>query len=179
MKCCAIALAISLVIEKVVVVVVVTIREGSRGSGPRLDWENLRDARFKAASSLKEKGSNSQYKRTRAASEKKDEYARGEGVGECTKKLLVCRQFQGNDKGRKQIEGILSVVAREEKKNVIFERWFTQMASKLTFRKGRPRLVVFIIWLDDPFACEFQEKMGHMSESRWRWEEADNNDGFT
>jgi len=39
-------LAISLVMEKVVVVVVVTTRVGSRGSGPRLDWENFNDARF-------------------------------------------------------------------------------------------------------------------------------------
>jgi hypothetical protein len=46
------ALAISRVIEKVVVVVVVITREGSLGSGPRLDWENLREARFAAASSL-------------------------------------------------------------------------------------------------------------------------------
>jgi hypothetical protein len=40
--------------EKVVVVVVVTTREGSLGSGPRLDCENLREARFCAASSLEE-----------------------------------------------------------------------------------------------------------------------------
>lgn len=52
MKCWAIALAMSLVIENVVVVVVVTMRVGSRGSGPRLDWENLSDARLAAASSL-------------------------------------------------------------------------------------------------------------------------------
>src|ERR1700761_643341 len=53
MKCCDIAFAISRVIEKVVVVVVVITREGSLGSGPRLDCENLREARFWAASSLK------------------------------------------------------------------------------------------------------------------------------
>jgi hypothetical protein len=52
MKCCDIAFAISRVIEKVVVVVVVITREGSLGSGPRLDCENLREARFAAASSL-------------------------------------------------------------------------------------------------------------------------------
>ena len=52
MNCWHIALAISRVMEKVVVVVVVTIREGSRGSGPRFDWENLSEARFLAASSL-------------------------------------------------------------------------------------------------------------------------------
>jgi hypothetical protein len=46
------ALAISLVMEKVVVVVVVTTREGSLGSGPRLEEENLREAKFWAASSL-------------------------------------------------------------------------------------------------------------------------------
>lgn len=46
------ALAMSRVIEKVVVVVVVTTRDGSLGSGPRFDWENLREARFWAASSL-------------------------------------------------------------------------------------------------------------------------------
>lgn len=37
MNCWHIAFAMSRVIENVVVVVVVTIREGSRGSGPRLD----------------------------------------------------------------------------------------------------------------------------------------------
>jgi len=52
MKCCDIAFAISRVIEKVVVVVVVITREGSLGSGPRFDCENLRDARLAAASSL-------------------------------------------------------------------------------------------------------------------------------
>lgn len=51
-KCWHIALAISRVMEKVVVVVVVMIREGSLGSGPRFDCENLSDARFRAASSL-------------------------------------------------------------------------------------------------------------------------------
>ena len=43
--------AISLAMEKVVVVVVVTIREGSFGSGMRFDCENLRDPRFVMASS--------------------------------------------------------------------------------------------------------------------------------
>jgi hypothetical protein len=52
MKCCDMALAISRVIENVVVVVVVITRDGSLGSGPRLDCENLREARFAAASSL-------------------------------------------------------------------------------------------------------------------------------
>lgn len=42
--------------ENVVVVVVVTTREGSLGSGPRFDWENLSDARFWAASSLEREG---------------------------------------------------------------------------------------------------------------------------
>jgi hypothetical protein len=55
MKCCAIDLAISRVMENVVVVVVVTTRLGFRGSGPRLDWENLREAKFWAASSLRNK----------------------------------------------------------------------------------------------------------------------------
>ena len=55
MKCWHIAFAISRVIEKVVVVVVVTIRDLSLGSGPRLDWENFKEAKFRAASSL-EKG---------------------------------------------------------------------------------------------------------------------------
>lgn len=98
------------------VVVVVTIREGSRGSGPRLDWENLRDARFKAASSLKKKRWDSQRKSSYTASEKMDQYTRGKGVGECTKKLLVCRQFQGDDKGRKEIEGILLVLRGRRKR---------------------------------------------------------------
>jgi len=46
MKCWHMALAISRVMENVVVVVVVMMREGSLGSGPRFDWENLSDARF-------------------------------------------------------------------------------------------------------------------------------------
>ena len=52
-KCWHMAFAISRVIEKVVVVVVVTMRVGSLGSGPRLDWENFRFARLRAASSLR------------------------------------------------------------------------------------------------------------------------------
>ena len=43
--------AISFAMENVVVVVVVTIRDGSFGSGIRLDWENLRDPRLFIASS--------------------------------------------------------------------------------------------------------------------------------
>lgn len=43
--------AISLAMEKVVVVVVVTTRDESLGSGMRLDWENLRDPRLVIASS--------------------------------------------------------------------------------------------------------------------------------
>ena len=43
--------AISLAMEKVVVVVVVTIRDGSLGSGIRLDWENLSEPRLLIASS--------------------------------------------------------------------------------------------------------------------------------
>lgn len=45
-------LAISLAMENVVVVVVVTIRDGSFGSGIRFDWENLREPRFVIASSV-------------------------------------------------------------------------------------------------------------------------------
>lgn len=45
-------LAISFAIEKVVVVVVVTIRDGSFGSGIRFDCENFRDPRFVIASSV-------------------------------------------------------------------------------------------------------------------------------
>src|ERR1700704_1164210 len=45
--------AISRAIENVVVVVVVTIREGSFGSGMRLDWENFRDPKLLIASSDK------------------------------------------------------------------------------------------------------------------------------
>lgn len=44
-------LAISVAMEKVVVVVVVTIRDGSLGSGIRFDWENLREPRLVSASS--------------------------------------------------------------------------------------------------------------------------------
>lgn len=39
--------------EKVVVVVVVMIRDGSLGSAERLDWENFREARLLHASSLR------------------------------------------------------------------------------------------------------------------------------
>lgn len=45
--------AISRAIENVVVVVVVTIREGSLGSGIRFDWENLSDPKLFIASSDK------------------------------------------------------------------------------------------------------------------------------
>lgn len=37
--------------EKVVVVVVVTIRDGSLGSGMRFDWENFKDPKLLIASS--------------------------------------------------------------------------------------------------------------------------------
>lgn len=43
----------SLAMEKVVVVVVVTILDGSLGSGMRFDWENLREPRLLMASSDK------------------------------------------------------------------------------------------------------------------------------
>jgi hypothetical protein len=46
-------LAISLAIEKVVVVVVTTHLEGFLGSGMRLDWENFKEPRFVMASSDK------------------------------------------------------------------------------------------------------------------------------
>ena len=76
MKCCDIAFAISRVIEKVVVVVVVITREGSLGSGPRFDWENLREARLAAASSL---GVGGVRKREgRKEKEGRNENARGE-----------------------------------------------------------------------------------------------------
>ncbi len=39
--------------EKVVVVVVVTMRDGSLGSGIRFDWENFRDPKLLMASSDK------------------------------------------------------------------------------------------------------------------------------
>jgi hypothetical protein len=44
--------AISFAMENVVVVVVVTILDGSLGSGMRLDCENLREPRFVMASSV-------------------------------------------------------------------------------------------------------------------------------
>jgi len=44
--------------ENVVVVVVVTTREGSLGSGPRFDCENLREAKFCAASSVENEFAN-------------------------------------------------------------------------------------------------------------------------
>lgn len=52
MKCWQMPLPISLDMLKVVVVVVVMIREGSFGSGKRFDWENLSEERFAQASSL-------------------------------------------------------------------------------------------------------------------------------
>lgn len=45
-------LAISFAIEKVVVVVVVTIRDGSFGSGMRFDCENFREPKLVMASSV-------------------------------------------------------------------------------------------------------------------------------
>ena len=76
MKCCDMALAISRVIEKVVVVVVVITREGSLGSGPRFDWENLREARLAAASSLGVGGV--RRREGRKEKEGRNENARGE-----------------------------------------------------------------------------------------------------
>lgn len=43
--------AISLAMEKVVVVVVVTTRDESLGSGMRFDWENFKEPKFVMASS--------------------------------------------------------------------------------------------------------------------------------
>ena len=56
-------LAISLAIENVVVVVVVTILEGSFGSGMRLDWENFSDPRLLIASSERKEWSHLLRKR--------------------------------------------------------------------------------------------------------------------
>jgi hypothetical protein len=52
MKCWQMVFAMGLGMEKVVVVVVVTMREASLGSVVRLDWEKRRDARLAAASSV-------------------------------------------------------------------------------------------------------------------------------
>jgi len=93
------ALAISRVIEKVVVVVVVITREGSLGSGPRLDWENLREARLAAASSVE-------------------------------------KEF-GKDR-----KNCLCVVSCRETTSVA-------KRSRVSFRKGRPRFVVFIMWEEE------------------------------
>ena len=76
------AFAISRVIENVVVVVVVTTREGSLGSGPRLDWENLSDAKFCAASSLR-------VDHEVRATYRKEENIRRKGIRERSKELLM------------------------------------------------------------------------------------------
>jgi hypothetical protein len=94
------AFAISRVIEKVVVVVVVITREGSLGSGPRFDWENLREARFAAASSL-----GGRIRKRKGRKEKGD--ARGERIWEGPKELFVCRELEGDDEGCEEIEGVL------------------------------------------------------------------------
>ncbi|KAG9533513.1 RGS-domain-containing protein, partial [Aureobasidium melanogenum] len=54
--------AISLAMEKVVVVVVVTILEGSFGSGMRLDWENLSDPRRDPSDPTEDQGRSSSTK---------------------------------------------------------------------------------------------------------------------
>lgn len=56
----------SLAMENVVVVVVVTMREGSFGSGIRFDWENLSDPKLFIASSER-KVCSTLVKRTRWA----------------------------------------------------------------------------------------------------------------
>ena len=104
MKCWHMALAISRVMEKVVVVVVVMIREGSLGSGPRFDCENLSDARFWAASSLgiNRKGVSGGFNGYKVGKD-----GRCEGIRECSKKLLVARKFEGDNQGGEKIQGIL------------------------------------------------------------------------
>ena len=89
MKCCDIAFAISRVIEKVVVVVVVITREGSLGSGPRFDWENLREARLAAASSLRghEKGGKEEW--IWGGEEEEEGDTRGKRIWKGPKELLV------------------------------------------------------------------------------------------
>lgn len=101
MKCWLMAFAISRVMEKVVVVVVVTTREGSLGSGPRFDCENFREARFCAASSVEKE------------------------LGNVLKNCLCGPSWSDTIRVAKR--------------------------SRVSFKKGLPRFVVFIIW--DEVAC--------------------------
>lgn len=80
--------------EKVVVVVVVTMREGSRLSGPRLDWANLSDASRWAASSL-----DTLKVRSDTRGEKKTRYVREERVMKGLEELLMACEVEGNDQG--------------------------------------------------------------------------------
>lgn len=89
-------------------VVVVTMREGSRGSGPRLDWENLRFARLRAASSLGKEG-----ERVDGRGEESGGYARQERVWKIAEKLPVCSEVEGDDEGGIEIEGVLRRKRRE------------------------------------------------------------------
>jgi len=103
--------------EKVVVVVVVTIRDGSRGSGPRLDCENFKAAKFAAASSL-------YYEESRKLNtvlnpKIKETYV----VKELGKDLKNCLWVESS-------KDTIKVANR----------------SKVSFKNGLPRFVVFIIW---------------------------------
>ena len=104
MKCWHIALAISRVMEKVVVVVVVMMREGSLGSGPRFDCENLSDARFWAASSLERNRKGLSWGVWRC---KVGKNGRCEGICEGSEKLLVAGKLEGDNQGGEKIQGIL------------------------------------------------------------------------
>lgn len=78
------------------VVVVVTIRDGSRGSGPRLDCENLSDAKFVAASSLRDH-SRQRVDWPSVMAVIGDRHIRGEAIRKRTKILLVESEIQRDD----------------------------------------------------------------------------------
>lgn len=101
MNCWHMALAMSRVMEKVVVVVVVTMREDSRGSGPRFDWENFSEARFLAASSLGIQREDGIIDRRQSG------HVRGEGVGKTAEILPVRGKLQGDDERCKQVQRVL------------------------------------------------------------------------
>lgn len=82
--------------------------------------------------------------RKRRGRKEKQGDARGERIWEGPKELLVCRELEGNDEGREEVEGVLK--SGEE-----VGQAHTFGVKRRTFRKGRPRLVVFIMCEED--AC--------------------------
>lgn len=110
MKCWHIPLAISRVIEKVVVVVVVMMREGSLGSADRFDWENLSEARLAHASSLRRVSHICGEVRSWV-----DADVRVEAVGVGLEEAAVRVELEGDDQGGKEVMCILSDRQRDHR----------------------------------------------------------------